>query len=465
MLLSRPENAGAFNDSFHLSSDSHGGAGMRILMLTQFYPPTIGGEEQHVRNLSLALVARGHHVAVATFSQPGLPAYERDHGIHVYRLHALAATLARLHSDPARRHAPPAPDPAITGALHRLIARERPAIVHAHNWLVHSFLPLKAWSGARLLLTLHDYSLRCAQKRLMFHGTTPCSGPAPAKCLGCALDKYGSLVGLPTLLGTWAMGLPERAAVDMFIPVSTAVAIGNGLAGTALPHTVIPNFVPDRVADPPQGVASFLADLPPEPFLLFVGDLDRDKGVHLLLDAYRTLRHVPPLVLIGRPRASTPTALPPHVLLRTNWPHAAVMAAWQRSLFGIVPSVWPDPCPTVTIEAMATGRAVVAAAIGGLTDQVVEGETGLLVPPGDVGALGGAMARLVEDGELRERLGAGGKEKAREFTAGVVIPRIERLYHTLLTNGAVRSQERMHEIILPNECVPLPSGPSSYPNE
>jgi glycosyltransferase involved in cell wall biosynthesis len=51
---------------------------MRILMLAQFYPPTIGGEERHVRNLSMALARRGHDVTVATLQQSGLPNFEMD---------------------------------------------------------------------------------------------------------------------------------------------------------------------------------------------------------------------------------------------------------------------------------------------------------------------------------------------------------------------------------------------------
>ena len=422
---------------------------MRILMLAQFYPPTIGGEEQHVRNLSLGLRARGHQVAVATFAQPGLPPFQDDHGIRVYRLHGLIEHLTPLHSDTSRRHAPPCPDPGVVGALRRVIARERPDIVHAHNWLVHSFLPLKGWSGARLVLTLHDYSLRCAQKRLMEHGRRPCSGPGVCKCVGCAVEKYGGLVGVPTVLANWVMGVPERAAVEMFLPVSNAVAVGNGLTGSGLPYEVMPNFVPDGVAEWQEGDSerdALLAQLPKEEFILFVGDLDRDKGIHVLLDAYRTLAGAPPLVLIGRPRASTPTDLPANVFLHTNWPHAAVMGAWQQSMLAVVPSVVPDSCPTVTIEAMAVGRAVVGSRIGGLTDQVIEGETGVLVPPNDAGALRDALARLLTHPSLRAEMGEAGTEKAREFTAGAVIPRIEQVYRALLIDGPARASrsERQH---------------------
>src|SRR5262245_9675549 len=141
---------------------------MRVLMLTQFYPPTIGGEERHVWNLSAELVARGHDVAVATLWHEGLAEYEQDREVRVYRVRGTMQRTRWLFSETGRRHAPPFPDPETVVALRRLVMRERPDIVHAHNWLVYSFLPLKSWSKARLVVTLHDYSLLCAKKRLVY---------------------------------------------------------------------------------------------------------------------------------------------------------------------------------------------------------------------------------------------------------------------------------------------------------
>jgi type III pantothenate kinase len=65
-------------------------------------------------------------------------------------------------------------------------------------------------------------------------------------------------------------------------------------------------------------------------------------------------------------------------------------------------------------EAMAHGRPVVASAVGGLLDLVEDGVTGLLVPPGDEAALRAAVERLLGDRELRDRLGAAARERARE---------------------------------------------------
>src|SRR5947207_12896879 len=122
---------------------------MSILMMTQFYPPVIGGEEQHVRTLSIELVLRGHEVAIVTLRQEGQPELEIDQGVRIYRIYGLMQRATFLFSNKALRQSPPFPDPQALWSIRRVILREHPDIVHAHNWIVHSFLPLKAWSKAK----------------------------------------------------------------------------------------------------------------------------------------------------------------------------------------------------------------------------------------------------------------------------------------------------------------------------
>jgi glycosyltransferase involved in cell wall biosynthesis len=120
------------------------------------------------------------------------------------------------------------------------------------------------------------------------------------------------------------------------------------------------------------------------------------------------------------------------VTVLRNVPHPGVMLAWQRSLFGVVPSIWPDPLPGTVREAMSAGKAVIASRAGGIVDMVVDGETGLLVPPGDVAALRDAMTRLIGDTLLRERMGQAGQLRTEGFKAESVLPRFEALYQQLV---------------------------------
>src|SRR4029077_8992267 len=131
---------------------------MRILMVSQFYAPTVGGQERVVEDLSHELIARGHDVVVVTLQQGDLPAMSAVSGVPVYRIRSTAARFFRGYEDPTRPHAPPAVDPGAMKALRRVLRQEKPDIVHGHDWLIHSFLPLKRRRGPGLVVTLHDQS-------------------------------------------------------------------------------------------------------------------------------------------------------------------------------------------------------------------------------------------------------------------------------------------------------------------
>jgi glycosyltransferase involved in cell wall biosynthesis len=163
----------------------------------------------------------------------------------------------------------------------------------------------------------------------------------------------------------------------------------------------------------PQGI-----DLPDDtgeeaepPEILFAGRLSPEKGILELLEAARGLN----LVIAGdgplRDRVPQALGFVPHEELAGLYRRAAVVACpSRREGFGVV-----------CAEAMAHGRPVVAGAVGGLLDLVVHEETGLLVPPRDVGALRLALLLLVSDRELRRRLGAAARERARRLLAWDVV--------------------------------------------
>ena len=410
---------------------------MRILLLSQFYPPIVGGEERHVRNLAATLAQRGHEVSVATLWYPGAKASELDGKVRVYHIRGTLQRLSGLFAESERRHAPPFPDPELIAALARLVAKEKPDVVHAHNWLLTSFLPIKTWSGARLVVTLHDYSLVCAKKNLMHDGQV-CAGPSLSKCLPCAAGHYGALKGSVTTFGSFASRALAHRAVDKFIAVSHAVAQHNGLAEAGVRFEVIPNFVPNDVAHPCSTIDPVVRELPDEDYILFVGDLTHVKGVDVLLRAYAALERSPPLVLIGRRCPDTPAEFPPNVRQFGKWPHSAIMQAWRRCLFGVVPSVAPEACATVVMEAMASGKAVIATDIGGMPDMVDSGETGLLVQPDDALALGRAIQRFLDQPELTAKMGAAALARVERLQAASVVARIEGVYREVLDEKPAR---------------------------
>jgi glycosyltransferase involved in cell wall biosynthesis len=374
----------------------------------------------------------------------------------VYRIRSSMQRVPWLFSGSERQYAPPFPDPEAMLTMRRIILHERPEIIHAHNWLIHSFLPLKAWSGAQLIVTLHNFSLVCAKMTFMYHKAL-CNGHGLMKCLDCAVQYYGLAKGIPIVLSHQLMGLAERGAVDMFLAVSQAVAVGNGLVGSRLPFQVIPNFILDDVGVPRGDAQPYLEQLPGDDYLLFVGVLGRMKGVDVLLRAYADLTDAPPLVLIGHQAPDWPI-LPldrlHNVFVLKDWPHYAIMEAWRRSIMALVPSVVPEACSTVVMEAMSAGRPVIASRIGGMIDLVADRETGFLVQPGNPSELRQAIEQLLANPHLRSRMGQASLRKVVEFQASTVVPRIEHVYQEMLQqkvnpsrrNGLLSRQLRQKSI-------------------
>jgi glycosyltransferase involved in cell wall biosynthesis len=407
---------------------------MRVLMLAQFYAPVVGGEERMTETLAVSLARRGHEVAVATLRQHGQAALEERDGVRVHRIGGTAQRLPFLFSDEGRRHHPPFPDPEAALALRRVIARERPDVVHGHNWLALSYLPLRrARRGTAYVLSLHDYSLICANKRLMRFGS-PCAGPGPVKCLRCAADWYGAASGPPVALATMLSGALQRRAVDLFLPVSREVARRCGLESGTAPYEIVPNFLID---EPPQGAAAEPAGLPDGEFVLYVGDVTADKGAQTLIAAHELLPQGAQLVLVGR--VVEPQLIPrerPGLSVLGVLGHDAVAAARARASVAVVPSITGETFGLVALEAMASGVPVVASRVGGLPE-VIGDDGGVLVDPGDPVALSEALARLLADPAERERLGAAGARRATEhFTAATVVPRVEEAYERVLATRA-----------------------------
>jgi colanic acid/amylovoran biosynthesis glycosyltransferase len=181
--------------------------------------------------------------------------------------------------------------------------------------------------------------------------------------------------------------------------------------------TVVPSGVrlPETVAAP---------DDPPH--VLYVGRLSQEKGIRELVAATDGIPRV--VVGDGPLRSLVPDAVGfvAPSLLGTYFERASVVVCpSHREGYGVVAR-----------EAMAYGRPVVASAVGGLVDAVDDEVTGLLVQPGDAGALRAALERLLADPELRQRLGAAARDRARERWSWDVATRATlAAYRTALTSG------------------------------
>ena len=345
-----------------------------------------------------------------------------------------------------QHHQPPFPDPVTTFGLRRVIGRFNPDVVHSYGWISYSVAAALIGKKIPLLITARDYGYGCANRTLIRDGKY-CDGPSLAKCIPCAGRHYGRPKGWIAALGVLGSRPLLRHKTSGVHSVSSFVRevirrdfLDERVSGSSgqVIHDVI-GSVP-RAENALVGVQGHpaLNRLPDEPFMLFIGAFRRVKGIPELLAAYQQLDDPPLLVLIGTMEPDSPSEFPAGVRVLTDVPHEAVLAAAGSShcLFGVMPSFLPEPFGTVVCEVMSQGKAVIGTEPGGHTDMLVNGKSGLLVPRGDIEALAAAMQLLISDSDLRERLGSNARVRAQQFTAEVLLPRLERLYDQLVAREA-----------------------------
>jgi glycosyltransferase involved in cell wall biosynthesis len=201
--------------------------------------------------------------------------------------------------------------------------------------------------------------------------------------------------------------------------------------------TVVPNSVPlppapDRAAEEPGRV-------------LFLGQLERRKGVYELLEAFAALLPAFPaarLVLGGQGevaqlrRRAAELGIEGRVVLLGWIDGPEKQAELARAAVFCLPS-HAEGLPMAMLEAMAAGKPVVVTPVGGILDAVQHGANGLLVAPGQVAQLAGALGRLLGDAGLRRRLGQAARATiAARFDAAVVSGRISDIYRELIAAPA-----------------------------
>jgi len=420
---------------------------LHILLVSDHFPPFLGGAHRQTHLLAQQLAHRGHEVTVVTSWQPGVPTEEIDGHVTVYRLKELRTLIPAMARDHQQRHHPPYPDLAVTWQLRKLINRLQPDVVHSHGWFGYSCAAALLGKDIPLVLSTRDYGYGCATRTLLQNDEL-CDGPALAKCVACASKFYGPTRGTLSTLGVLGRRPLLRAKVKGVHSVSAFVqemVRRDYLAGQAdfedhgghIAAQPIFSFLIEEEGMPDE---ADLAQLPTEPFILFVGGLQPRKGINTLLDAYTQLSKtqltdLPPLVLIGYVAPDGPTEFPVGVTVIRDASHSTVMAAWERACFGVMPSLWPDPSPGVVREGMSKGRTMIGTNIGGTPEMIVDGHNGLLVPPDDINALADAMRQLIVDPAACARMGDVARQDAEAFMAKISVPRFEQLYQRAIHNS------------------------------
>jgi glycosyltransferase involved in cell wall biosynthesis len=175
--------------------------------------------------------------------------------------------------------------------------------------------------------------------------------------------------------------------------------------------------------------------------VLFLGQIERRKGVYELLDAFAALLpHFPEArlafggqgELVAVRRRAAELGIEHQVVLLGWLDGPEKQAELARAAVFCLPS-HAEGLPMAMLEAMAAGKPVVVTPVGGILDAVRDGDNGLLVAPGQVAPLAAALGRLLGDAALRRRLGGSARATiAARFDAAVVGRRISDIYRELI---------------------------------
>jgi rhamnosyl/mannosyltransferase len=387
---------------------------MHILQIYKDYYPVLGGIENHVRDLSEALVNRGHRVTVLVTSldrrtliehpQPGLTIIKAARALHLASTPISPEQLRqarRLRPDLVHLHFPYPP-----GDLAYLAVPGRPPLVITYHsdivrqqTLLRAYRPLLAWTlrrAARIIATSPNYM-----------ASSPFLRRHAAKCAV----------------------VPLGIDASRFAPAD---------------HRPLAEDRGSRIEDRQPSILDPLSSiLNPQPLLLFVGRLRYYKGLHVLLDA---MPQIPATLLIGGdgPERDNLVAqaarlgVAGRVRFLGDVPDSELPALYRAADVFVMPAhLRAEALGLSQIEALASGVPCVSTELGtGTSFANQHGATGLVVPPGDPAALAQAINTLLADPDMRRRMGLAGRQRvAALFTQEHMVAGNEAVYWDVIRQG------------------------------
>lgn len=236
--------------------------------------------------------------------------------------------------------------------------------------------------------------------------------------------------------------------------VDQIVAVSNGLKEIYVESglnperiAVVPNIIPSLDRSRPKNLVELeelkirLKLRSEDKVVLYVGRLSWGKGVHLLIEAmprvFSKVRNAKLIVAGGgilesvlRERVAS-QGMADSVLFLGHVDYETVLNLYSLAHVVVSPSVWPEPLSRVHLEAMTSGKPVVATKVGGNLETVVDGKTGLLVAPGEVDPLAESIVYLLENPAVAQDLGEQGmKEAQQRFGVSETARKMIDLYET-----------------------------------
>ncbi len=384
---------------------------MKILLCSNVYPPHfVGGAELIAHEQAKALIEAGHEVRVFAGDTRSADARyvvsdDRHEGIAVRRVRLVAQDFQPAYANFSH--------PAVDRHFDSLLKSYRPDVVHFHNLvgLSVTLVRLAKEAGASTVMTLHDHWGFCFKNTAMKTELRPCEDfTACHECQRYVDDGRNRRIPIRMRQDYFGCTLD---AVDAYISPSRYLAgsyVAAGFPQTRM-HVLRNGIDVDRFAAVGRTPSDRIR-------FTFIGHFGRHKGVHTLLHALANLPDATKarVNLVGEgeerrecERIVETAGLADCVRLWGRLENSRIVEAYAETDVLVLPSTWRENQPVSITEAMACGRPVIATAMGGNRELVVDGVTGFLFRAGDPVELAERMSRFVDDPALIESMGARGK--------------------------------------------------------
>ena len=370
---------------------------MRVLIVSGIWPPDVGGPASHAPELAEFLLARSHSVEVVTTADaaPARQGYE-------VRWVDRAAPAGVRHARVAAR------------------IRERAAqadVVYATSMLGRAVLGSSFARRPVVVKLVADEAYERARRWGLFEGDLD------------AFQRFGG--GLRVKLLRQARDRALRRVAQLVCPSSylAALAIDWGVPRERV--TVLPNAAPPLPSLPVRDEARERLGVD-GPMLAFAGRITKQKSLGVALAALAGVEGVSLLIAGDGPdlpdvrRRVAELGLDGRVRFLGPLDRGEVLTLFRAADASLLTSSWEN-FPHTVVEALAVGTPVIASSVGGVPELVHDGENGLLVAPGDVGELVGAIRRVIGEPALRERLAAGAAPSVEQLGPETVYSRLEEI--------------------------------------
>jgi len=369
------------------------GSRLRVMHISWEWPPhMIGGLGRAVHSVARRMAGRAE-VYVLTIGLPGC-VHDEDHdGLHVLRVDPFALRTTGLVSWVYAFN--------LLMVVKALERAPRPHIIHVHDWLgAPAGVALKHLLRVPLVATIHATEYGRSRGSIV----TPMQRQIHYWEWRLAYEAWRVFV--------CSEAMREEVREAFSLPPDKTFVLPNGID--------VEEF--DACAPEPGERARYA--LPWEKIVLFAGRHVHDKGVDVLLEAARIIlsrRSDVKFVVAGDGPLRMPLmerarhyGIWDKVYFTGRLSDEELFRAYKLADVVAIPSRY-EPFGIVTLEAMAAAKPVVASRVGGLREIVVDGETGILVPPDDPYALAAAIERLLDNPELAAEMGRRGRQRVEEL--------------------------------------------------